>query len=339
MIRCVTNMGKTLRLVQVIEIKNDFQSFRDELKRQGLFDYSTPRLVWDFSRFALLFGASFALCHFNQTFLALIVLTFTTIDVTWWIHDAGHDAIFKSKTKGFWAIEAMGIFFLGMPQNGYHHYIHRRHHGSTNVLDRDLALHTLPIAWDESQIGARWRKFVPYQAHIWFFVVLPLAYPLLNFGSISYSVQKKQLTILAALVARWIAFSILFSSHLSMIWVPATIAGFVLGFMASLNHFHLPISKWPSASFVGNVFERTQNVAEKGPFWTWISGGLNYHIEHHLFPDMPSRNYPKISRDVKVFAKYHSLPYQEARAADIVEALTRKLKNPKLSGVVRHESN
>jgi fatty acid desaturase len=323
------SMGKALRLVQTIEIQKDFKSLRQELKAQGHFDYPQSRLFWDFSRFAGLFAVSLGLCALNQTFLALIVLTLTTIDVTWWIHDAGHDAIFKSKTKAFWAIEAMGIFFLGMPQNGYHHYIHRRHHGSTNVLGRDLALETLPIAWDESQISQRWRKFVPYQAQIWFFLVLPLAYPLLNFGSISASVQKKQYAILASLVARWIVFLILFAGHLSMIWLPATIAGFVLGFMASLNHFHLPISKFPAPSFVGSVFERTQNVKEKGKIWTWLSGGLNFHIEHHLFPDMPSRNYPKISRDVRIFARYHGLPYQEARAADIVQALTRKLKNPK----------
>jgi fatty acid desaturase len=332
MIRCVINMGKPLRLVQVVEIEKDFQSLRHDLKTQGRFDYPRARLAWDFARFTLLFGSSFALCRFNQAFLALIVLTLTTI------HDAGHDAIIKSRVKAFWAIEVLGIFFLGMPQNGYHHYIHRRHHGSTNVLGRDLALDTHPIAWDESQVSKRWRKFLPLQAHLWFFVVLPLAYPLLNLGSISYSIRKKQFVVLAALVARWVIFSVLFRDHLTLIWVPAMISGFVLGFMASLNHFHLPMSRSPSSSFVGSVFERTQNIKEKGKVWTWLSGGLNHHIEHHLFPDMPSYNYPKISREVKTFAKYHRLPYQEARVADIVEALTLKLKNPQSSVKIRNEN-
>jgi len=45
--------------------------------------------------------------------------------------------------------------------------------------------------------------------------------------------------------------------------------------------------------------------------WTalHVSGGLNYQIEHHLFPSVHNRHYPALSKIVRETAKEFNLPY------------------------------
>lgn len=44
-------------------------------------------------------------------------------------------------------------------------------------------------------------------------------------------------------------------------------------------------------------------------FLKWLAGGLNYQIEHHLFPNICHIHYPKISHIVKATAKEYDMPY------------------------------
>ena len=46
-------------------------------------------------------------------------------------------------------------------------------------------------------------------------------------------------------------------------------------------------------------------------FWY---GGLNYQIEHHLFPSMARNQFKKAQPLVKAFCTVHALPYHETSA-------------------------
>lgn len=46
-----------------------------------------------------------------------------------------------------------------------------------------------------------------------------------------------------------------------------------------------------------------------GIFIDWLWGGLNYQIEHHLFPTMPRNNLSKVMPLVKDFCEENDLPY------------------------------
>jgi linoleoyl-CoA desaturase len=45
--------------------------------------------------------------------------------------------------------------------------------------------------------------------------------------------------------------------------------------------------------------QTTVNFARNNPLLTWFVGGLNYQIEHHLFPRVSHVHYPAISRIVE----------------------------------------
>ncbi|KIH69082.1 stearoyl-CoA 9-desaturase [Ancylostoma duodenale] len=52
----------------------------------------------------------------------------------------------------------------------------------------------------------------------------------------------------------------------------------------------------------------TRNMTP-GPITDWLWGGLNYQIEHHLFPTMPRCNLNTCMKMVKEFCKENNLPY------------------------------
>ena len=53
----------------------------------------------------------------------------------------------------------------------------------------------------------------------------------------------------------------------------------------------------------------TANFAMKSRLVTWFAGGLNFQIEHHLFPTICHVHYRKISKIVRETAKEYGLPY------------------------------
>ena len=55
--------------------------------------------------------------------------------------------------------------------------------------------------------------------------------------------------------------------------------------------------------------QTTMNFAPKSRIFAWFIGGLNYQVEHHLFPNICHIHYPKLSRIVKETAKEFGLPY------------------------------
>src|SRR6185295_5601244 len=55
----------------------------------------------------------------------------------------------------------------------------------------------------------------------------------------------------------------------------------------------------------------TANFAAKSKIITWLVGGLNFQIEHHLFPRISHIHYPEISRIIKQACKEYGVVYVE----------------------------
>jgi linoleoyl-CoA desaturase len=53
----------------------------------------------------------------------------------------------------------------------------------------------------------------------------------------------------------------------------------------------------------------TSDFAPKNRLLSWLIGGLNYQVEHHLFPNISHVHYRKISHFVQNLAEKYNLPY------------------------------
>jgi len=95
-------------------------------------------------------------------------------------------------------------------------------------------------------------------------------------------------------------------------------AGFILGVVFQLAHvvegpeYPVPDSagKMEEAWLVHEM-ETTANFARRSKLVSWYVGGLNFQIEHHLFPKTCSVHYPAISTIVKDVADKYGVPYYE----------------------------
>ena len=59
--------------------------------------------------------------------------------------------------------------------------------------------------------------------------------------------------------------------------------------------------------------QTTANFARKSKLISWYVGGLNFQVEHHLFPYISHIHYPQIAEIVKETAQEYGVPYIENR--------------------------
>ncbi|WP_350356571.1 fatty acid desaturase family protein [Fodinibius halophilus] len=93
-------------------------------------------------------------------------------------------------------------------------------------------------------------------------------------------------------------------------------SGIILGVIFQLAHV-VEETEHPTENEDGNIenawmvhqLETTSNFAHDNHLLCWYIGGLNYQIEHHLFPKVCSIHYPEISHIVREVAEKYDVPY------------------------------
>jgi linoleoyl-CoA desaturase len=95
-------------------------------------------------------------------------------------------------------------------------------------------------------------------------------------------------------------------------------AGFALSCIFQLAHV-LETSEFPMPpddrrmenSWAVHQLLNTANFSPRSRIMYWFIGGLNYQVEHHLFPHISHVHYPRIAQIVKSTAQQYGLPYKE----------------------------
>lgn len=94
------------------------------------------------------------------------------------------------------------------------------------------------------------------------------------------------------------------------------IAGFVLTITFQLAHTveHTTHPTPNEAGVIDNNWaihqlNTTVDFSPKNKFLTWYMGGLNFQVEHHLFPNICHVHYPAIAKIVESTAKEYDVPY------------------------------
>jgi len=62
-------------------------------------------------------------------------------------------------------------------------------------------------------------------------------------------------------------------------------------------------------TWAAHQVETTVDFCPRNPFLTWLLGGLNFQIEHHLFPRVPHTHYPAIAQIVRRNCAKHGVRY------------------------------
>src|SRR6476659_9187144 len=99
----------------------------------------------------------------------------------------------------------------------------------------------------------------------------------------------------------------------------AAASGFLLSIVFQLAHTvddtSFPVAVQPINKMEDewslHQLKTTANFATKNKFITWFVGGLNYQVEHHLFPKISHIHYPVICNIVRQTCRESGLPYIE----------------------------
>ncbi|HEY9291569.1 MAG TPA: acyl-CoA desaturase [Microlunatus sp.] len=237
-------------------------------------------------------------------------------------HDAAHRQIFRTARANDWAAMALGTFFGGFSFGWWQHK-HSSHHANPNKhgSDPDVApgyLAFTPFARAErSSLG----RFIADRQG-WFYL------PLLMLEGLNLHVASvRRITARAPMQRRGWEIALLLIRHLSylglllMIMSPEKAAafvgiqlavyGFYLGGAFTPNHVGMPIVPPDlKIDFLRRQVLMSRNVSG-GWFIHFLLGGLNFQIEHHLFPSMPRPNLRRLQPMVREVCADNRIAYTE----------------------------
>ena len=95
--------------------------------------------------------------------------------------------------------------------------------------------------------------------------------------------------------------------------------GVILSVVFQLAHvveeadFPLPIAELSliEKDWAVHQIETTANFSRNNHLMTWLLGGLNFQVEHHLFPNICHINYPEISKIVEQTCREYGVRYNQ----------------------------
>jgi len=99
----------------------------------------------------------------------------------------------------------------------------------------------------------------------------------------------------------------------------SVVTGFVISIIFQLahtvEHTHFPMPNATTGKledeWAVHQLKTTANFAPQNKLISWFVGGLNYQIEHHLFPKISHIHYPEIRRIIKQTCQEYDVPYIE----------------------------
>lgn len=249
-----------------------------------------------------------------------------------------HDALHNTVTRNEWINRKIGASIYMLAGNSYTWRVQHnmKHHTHTNVDGHD----------DDIETGSMFR-FHPSQElkpkHKYQHIYAPLAYTLMtwkwllekdfkqviNYNKSDLFKAKDQslgMVWTKLIVGKGFHFAVFYvlpmllgAPWYMVLWgnfVMHFIAGFILSITFQLAHV-VDKAEFPTEEEVAKTtilehqLKTTANFATKNWLVTWYTGGLNFQVEHHLFPTINHVHYPKIAEIVRKTAAEFQLPYNE----------------------------
>ncbi|KAI8346358.1 delta-6-fatty acid desaturase [Choanephora cucurbitarum] len=326
----------------------EMRELREKLKNEGYFKSSKLFYAYKVLSTLVLCAAGLALLYaYGRTSTLAVVVSAMIIGIFWqqcgWLaHDFGHHQCFEDRSLNDLTICFLGNFCQGFSLSWWKNK-HNTHHASTNVHGQDPDIDTAPVLlWDEYASAAYYgsldseptmlsrflaESVLPYQTRYYFFV---LAFARFSWAiqSLIYSFNEGALNKSAktnfferfCLISHWFLFGACAIAWNSSVYnmvlfflVSQATTGYTLALVFALNHNGMPVVSEEKAKTI-EFFELqvlTGRDVTLPAIGDWFFGGLNYQIEHHVFPDMPRHNLPKVKPMVKSICQKYNVYYHD----------------------------
>ena len=336
------------------------QRVRDYFKDNEISNKGDYRMTWKTLLMLSFYFVPYALMLTLQPGILLTLLLFAIMGLGMSgigmgvMHDAAHGAYHKNSIINKMVSSSIYLISGNLTTWKIQHNV--LHHTYTNIegLDEDMETSGL-IRLHPDQ---KWKKFHRLQKYYVPFVyglltlnwVIAkdfkqlLRYNRMGIGGLSAAqIRREWLVLVATKMLYFTLFIVLPLLLLPVAWywviigfvLMHVIAGATLSFVFQLAHMvegvtntSIPDAGEADDEWMAHQLKTTANFGRKNRLVSWFVGGLNYQIEHHLFPNICHIHYPEISRIVKETAAEFNLPYFEyKRVRDALAAHMRHLGN------------
>ncbi len=305
---------------------SDYTALSAEIKAAGLLE---RRPGWYVMRCAVLAAALalgfVLLLTLGQTWWQLLVAVYFSIvftQVAFLSHDSAHRQVFESGKRNEWFSRIVGNLTVGLSY-GWWMTKHSKHHANPNTIGKDGDIRPGAIVFTQEDAAKRtgFSGWIMSKQGWFFFPILLLAGIDLHVNAIKSVLGAEPIKhrfVEAALVAiRLIGFPVLVFVALGPVLGTAFMLvqlfafGFYMAASFAPNHKGMPII----AEHEKVDYLRRQVLTSRNITGDWViptaMGGLNYQVEHHLFPNMPSVNLRKARPIVKRYCQELGVPYTE----------------------------
>ncbi|GAA3291237.1 acyl-CoA desaturase [Dactylosporangium vinaceum] len=247
----------------------------------------------------------------------LLAVTFAQLALV--AHDLAHRQVFRTKRPSEIAGLVAGNLGIGMSY-GWWMDKHTRHHNNPNHDDLDPDVFPEVLVWaSESAVGRRGLAgfITRHQAGLFFPLLTLLAIDLkvssikaLRNGVVKRRRMESALLIVHAAVYLTALFTVLSPLQaVAFVLVHQALFGVYLGMTFAPNHKGMP-HPTGDEDFLRKQVLTSRNV-RGGRLTDAALGGLNYQIEHHLFPGMPSPNLRRAQPIVEAYCAEIGVPYEQ----------------------------
>jgi fatty acid desaturase len=256
-------------------------------------------------------------------------------------HDGAHGEIFRKWRHNHLFCLIQGNFLMGL-STGWWAQKHNLHHSNPNCITLDGELEIAAVAFTEEQALSRqgfMRVLAKYQAWT-FFPLLTLTALALRVESVQFIARSRpryyfaEAFLLASHFALygWFVFSALgFLRGTIFVLVHQILFGLYMGSVFAPNHKGMPMLKSGGRlDFLNKQVITARNITP-GVIADFCYGGLNYQIEHHLFPSMPRNRLREARKIVEPFCRAHGIPYAETGTLQSYHRILQYLNNVSLA--------
>ena len=238
-------------------------------------------------------------------------------------HDAGHQQVCRSRRSNDLLGLVAGDRLLGLSY-GWWLDKHNRHHAHPNQEDHDPDIGDGVLAFTAAHVAGRTgvlaRMVTRHQAWL-FFPLLTMEGIQLHLASARSLVDGRGHRYRRTELALFVLHVVAYLGVLVTVLPPAQAAIFIavhqaafglyMGCSFAPNHKGMPII----AADEDVDYLRRQVLTSRNVRGGWLTdlllGGLNYQIEHHLFPNMPRPNLRRAQRLVRQYCHDHRIHYAE----------------------------
>jgi len=200
---------------------------------------------------------------------------------------------------------------------------HNKHHALTNEMgvDEDIATDPFLFTWaPDPEHDSPLRKI----QHWIFYIPFSFMFALWRIDTLKVAVESVEAKRPDAKSELWYLLAhyfVLLTFFPFQVWVPAVfLSGLMSALIVTPTHQSEELFEEYQPDWVTAQFCSTRNAVATNPFSEWLWGGMQYQLEHHIFPSMPRSKYPALKPILSKFAEENNIPggYRESGEFEIL---------------------